>query len=71
MLLLCQRLFLISSHNANVKTFALMTAKWNKERNKLNATKLEIVSQCKSNYDANCTKININNQVNKNVLKKN
>lgn len=55
LLILCQYMFSIPAHNANVeRVFSLMNVQWTKERNKLDVTTAEAMLQCKWNIDCQC-----------------
>lgn len=53
---ICQYLFAIPGHNANVeRVFSLIAAQWTKERNCLSIETIESIVQCVFNYNMSCT----------------
>lgn len=56
LLLICQYLFAIPGHNANVeRIFSLVVAQWTKERNRLHIETVESIIQCKFNFKMTCS----------------
>lgn len=55
LLLMCQYLYVIPGHNANVeKVFSLIVSQCTKERNRLSIDTIESMMQCKVNYNDLC-----------------
>nr|CCQ71105.1 hypothetical protein CcPL1.036 [Cotesia congregata] len=56
LLRICQYLFAIPGHNANVeRVFSLIAAQWTKERNCLTVETIESIVKCVFNYNMSCT----------------
>lgn len=55
-LTMCQYLFSIPAHNANVeRVFSLMTTQWTNERNRLSVDTVESILICLYNYNKTCS----------------
>lgn len=57
LILMCQYLYAIPGHNANVeRIFSLVVAQWTKERNRLQIETVESIVQTKFNFNMTCSK---------------
>lgn len=60
LILMCQYLYAIPSHNANVeRIFSLIMAQWTKERNRLQVETVESIIQCKFNFKMTCSEFHM------------
>ena len=56
LLRLCEFIFCIPAHNANVeRIFSLMNIQWSEERNRMELPTFESILQCLTNYKITCT----------------
>lgn len=56
LLKICQYLYAVPGHNANVeRIFSMVSAQWTNERNSLNIDTVESIMQCKYNFKMTCT----------------
>jgi len=57
-ILMCQYLYAVPGHNANVeRIFLLIMSQWTKERNCLQVQTVESIIQCKFNFKMTCSEI--------------
>jgi len=60
LILMCQYLYAIPGHNANVeRIFSLIMAQWTKERNGLQVETVESIIQCKFNFKLTCSEFHM------------